>query len=114
MTAAEVARLAAGTPRSTPQSPAHGGGARYGYAPQSPLSFSRGAGGEIKPLAPRNVVPQAGAEGGGGFGGGGGGPRGVVAALIGKVVKVCGGAYHGYRGRVKQESDLHVQVRLHG
>ena len=108
-TASEVARLAAGTPRSTPQSPAHGGGARFGYAPQSPLSFSRGVGGEIKPPAPRNIPLQAGSEGGGG---GGGGPRGVLAALIGKVVKVIGGAYNGYRGRVKQESDLHVQVRM--
>ena len=34
----------------------------------------------------------------------------MVAALIGKVVKVVGGAYHGYRGRVKNESDTHVQV----
>ncbi|GAX85054.1 hypothetical protein CEUSTIGMA_g12474.t1 [Chlamydomonas eustigma] len=107
-TAADLARLAAsGTPRSTPQSPAHaGGGARIGYAPQSPLA--RGLGGEVKPPPPRMVSSQPGSRDGG-KGGHGRSPAGV---LVNKVIRVVGGAYNGYRGRVKQESDTHVQVEF--
>ena len=118
MSAADIARMAAGTPRGTPMSPAHGaGGARYGYAPQSPMASLRGPGGEVKPAVPTFGGGYGGGAGGGGPGGagappggGGFGQRNQAGALIGKVIKVVGGAYNGYRGRVKQESDTHVQV----
>ncbi|KAG1676522.1 hypothetical protein FOA52_000065 [Chlamydomonas sp. UWO 241] len=125
-TAASVARLAAGTPRMTPnmtpQSPGHpsaGGGsygARAGYAPQSPLSASLRAQ-ELRPPPPRMGgggpgMSSGGGAGGGGGGGGHGGRGGGPGALVGKVVRVSGGGYSGYRGRVKQETETHVQIEF--
>lgn len=73
-------------------SPQHAPGA----GPQNPFAGGRGAGGGRD----------------GGFGGRGGGRgRGGGSALMGQELKVRCGAYAGYKGRVKQETATHLQVR---
>jgi hypothetical protein len=79
-------------PASVLASPQHAPGA----GPQNPFAGGRGAGGGRD----------------GGFGGRGGGRgRGGGSALMGQELKVRCGAYAGYKGRVKQETATHLQVR---
>lgn len=81
-------------PASVLASPQHA----PGTGPQNPFTGGRGAGGA------------GGRDSYGGRGGGRGG-RGSGSALLGQELKVRSGAYAGYKGRVKQETATHMQVR---
>ncbi|GIL82005.1 hypothetical protein Vretimale_1566 [Volvox reticuliferus] len=125
------------TPGSVGPSP---GGTTYGssgfsrYTPASPRpddpSSSGGfTGGGIGADGKFQMsLPQRGGSYGGGRGGYGGGQQGggggsgsysgrsyqaqAHSQYVGKVVRVVKGPYNGYRGRVKQQTDTHVQLEL--
>ncbi len=100
-----------------PASPSQyaGNNARAAAGSLVPPSPSRGGGGPgaaFKPPPPRMGPPPPGSFSGasGGGGGHGGGRNG--STLVNRVVKVVGGQYNGYRGRVKHETGTHVQLEL--
>ncbi|KAL6761443.1 global transcription factor [Haematococcus lacustris] len=129
----ELAKLVASglTPQRTPISPSgapyssQGSRGGYSFAPTSPShAFAAQA------AALGSQSPHGGGEGRQGAGGGGrpppptfgaqpgqfsgraNGARGVHSGLVGKTVKIRGGPYHGYQGRVKHETGTHVQLEL--
>ena len=53
-----------------------------------------------------------GGRGGGGFGGGGGRGGGRGGGLVGQRLRVVGGRYNGYYGRVKSETDHHIVFEM--
>jgi transcription elongation factor SPT5 len=93
-----------------------GAGGLGGPVPASVLASPQHAPG----AGPQNPFAAGGRGGGGGrdggFGRGGGrhGGRGGGSALLGQELRVRSGAYAGYKGRVKQETATHMQVRKLG
>ncbi|KAI8472989.1 MAG: hypothetical protein J3K34DRAFT_519351 [Monoraphidium minutum] len=73
------------------------------------------AGAPQPPQQPDRGAPPGGfsGRGGGGFGGGGRGRgRGAGGGMAGLELKVQGGPYSGYKGRVLQETPTHVRLEL--
>lgn len=134
---ARASAILGGTPgsvRSTPGSvgPSPGGSgyggswARYTPASPRPDDPSSGNAGSSGSIGADGKFQMALPQRGGGMQGGPGGGRGPGGAgqfsgrsfhaqahsqYVGKVVRVTKGPYNGYRGRVKQQTATHVQVR---
>ena len=117
-----------GTPGSggSTRSPAQPGGgvlrSPYPYASGAPDNMAGGgyggppsaAGGYGRPPPPRpgQSGPPQGQQGQQGQFSGRSSYSNAANSLVGKTVRVVGGAYNGYRGRVKNETSSHVQLEL--
>lgn len=92
-----------------PQSPGH-----YALASQAAAGGGAQGGGfgGFKPPPPRMGGGPGGGGGAGSFSGRTSHGMSAGGGLVGRSVRLVGGQYNGYKGRVKHETPSHVQLEL--